>query len=210
VASAEGRLLGLSGASQLTLALTPGGGGDAGPRRQIIGFGRFQGIAFDEAHSRLLLTDRLREGIYAATLDAQGIGEPKLILKHRLLSEPTAIAVRGEAVFVASRKNQAVYRADLAKRTVTPLVRDVLEPAGLAISPDGTRLVVADAGEARIQEYLLASGILKTFLDGSPLREPRGVQIDRRGNVWVSDAWSRAILEFSPRGELLHRYAPRK
>jgi sugar lactone lactonase YvrE len=84
----------------------------------------------------------------------------------------------------------------------------VLDPAGLAISPDGTRLLVADAGEARIQEYLLASGRLKTFLDGSPLREPRGVQIDRRGHVWVADSWSRAILEFSPRGELLHRYAP--
>lgn len=193
---------------QVTIALIPGLTGSMGPIRRSLGFSQLYGVAYDESMARLLFTDRVLGGIFSAPVTSNGIGKPVRLLSHRLLSEPTAIAAKSAGVFVASRERQTVYRVDLETEKVTPLVEDLLDPAAIAVSQDGKRLFVVDAGEAQIHEHILATGAQRIILKGSPLREPRALQVDRRGHLWVADAWARIVFEFSPEGKLLRRHFP--
>jgi hypothetical protein len=187
----------------VTLALTRIEGGAVPPSasqilRKFTGYGQFHGIDCDGAHQRLLLVDRLREGIYAVPLLPAGLGEPALLVRDSRIKEPVALVSSGSDVFVAVGGRRAVVRVNLETRTVQPVMQDLSEPADLALTPDGSRLLVVDAGQARILELDLRSGAIKERVGSAYLREPRGVQMDRRGHLWVADSWLGAVLEFVP------------
>ncbi len=71
-------------------------------------------------------------------------------------SAPNSLAVQGEALFVSNGNNDMIERIDLrqggivAKQRIvpSPLVSRLrgVGPSGMAVSPDGTRLYVAESG----------------------------------------------------------------
>jgi hypothetical protein len=209
VAGLSSRRLGQSDFWRVALTLT---GID---RKQVIsqmfsGYGQFLGIEFDAAHQRLLVVDYGRSAIYAIPLLAKSLGKPILLVRNAWLSEAVAIVSRGDDVFVAARGRRAVVQVNLKTREVTTLVRDLSEPADVALTADGTRLLVVDAGQARVLEYDLREKTTRELVGSEYLREPRAVQVDRRGNLWVADAWQGAVLEFAPKGGAPLRRIPQK
>lgn len=99
-----------------------------------------------------------------------------------------------------------VYR--LTEHGLAAMITDLVQPNGLALTPDGTRLYVADSGSdpSRLMAYDLAP-------DGHP-QNPRvlhkatagvydGFRLDRLGNLWV--AGQEGVICLAPDGTLLGR-----
>lgn len=98
-----------------------------------------------------------------------------------------------------------VYRFDPAKNELRVLVRDFDKPNGIALSPDGKRLYVADAGKPRhirVFDVLADGGIANSRVfceidQGSP----DGIRCDVDGRLWSTAGDGVRIYDVS--GKLL-------
>jgi serine/threonine protein kinase/DNA-binding SARP family transcriptional activator/DNA-binding beta-propeller fold protein YncE len=89
------------------------------------------------------------------------------------------------------------------------------DPGGIAIGPQG-HVYVADSGNNRVQELVLRRSppycTVVRFFGGRQgagpyeLHTPRGVAVDRRGNVYVADSANNRVQEFSPLGMHLRTF----
>ena len=98
--------------------------------------------------------------------------------------------------------------------------RDLVFPNGMARTPDGRTLIVAETFAARLTAFdILADGSLtarRTWAalsdhslatvgdclgSGAPL--PDGIALDTEGALWIGDAGGRAALRVAPGGEIL-------
>lgn len=106
-----------------------------------------------------------------------------------------------------------VFRVDPDSGRVTAAATDFVQPNGLAFSPDGKRLYVADSGASHdpdgphhIRAFeVAADGRLRggeVFATVDP-GIPDGVRVDLHGNVWTSAGDGVHCL--TPQGELLGR-----
>ncbi len=127
-----------------------------------------------------------------------------------------AIAVAEDGtVFASDSKNHCVRRLrDGNVETIAGSGARFCEPHGLALHPDGS-LYVADSGNHAVRRLLLGddgatvttvAGGTKGFRDG-PLSEalfdtPRGLCIDRHGNVFVGDTGNGCLRRISPEGQV--------
>jgi gluconolactonase len=98
-----------------------------------------------------------------------------------------------------------VYRIDPQTGVVEAVVRDFVQPNGLAFSPDETRLYVADSGSPRhirvfdvVDGRALSSGRVFCTVDPGV---PDGFRFDIEGNLWTSAA--DGVHCFAPDGTLL-------
>lgn len=96
--------------------------------------------------------------------------------------------------------DHAVFRFDEVTGSLRPVVLDVEEPNGLAFSPDGRTLYVADSscvrkpagvGNRWIRVYDVVDGIRcknsRVFAEFAPDEGfPDGIAVDEHGNVWSS------------------------
>ncbi|MGD8457718.1 MAG: TIGR03663 family protein [Anaerolineales bacterium] len=86
------------------------------------------------------------------------------------------------------------------------------EPWGIAVSPDGNYIYVADTWNHRVQKFSSDGEFIKTWgffgQTGDPfeLWGPRDVATDPDGNVYVSDTGNKRIQVFSPQGEFLREF----
>jgi gluconolactonase len=98
-----------------------------------------------------------------------------------------------------------VYRHDPKTGRTTALVKDFVQPNGLAFSPDEKRLYVADSGTPRhIRVFDVAAD--GTLLDGRVFCTidkggPDGIRVDREGRVWSSAG--DGVHVFAPDGKRL-------
>lgn len=104
-----------------------------------------------------------------------------------------------------------VFRMDPETARLEPAVTDFTQPNGLAFSPDGTKLYIADSGASHdpdgprhIRAFQVGIGgrltggeVFATIDAGIP----DGLRVDVRGNVWTSAGDGVHCL--SPQGELL-------
>ncbi|MCV3243569.1 gluconolactonase [Mesorhizobium robiniae] len=107
-----------------------------------------------------------------------------------------------------------VYRFDEASGAVSAVITDLIQPNGLAFSPDESILYVSDTGASHVQGLPRAIKIYDVAEDGRSLR-PRGTlaeceagffdgfRVDRDGNIWASSA--DAVRVYSPDGTLIGR-----
>ncbi|WP_051464769.1 SMP-30/gluconolactonase/LRE family protein [Carnimonas nigrificans] len=99
-----------------------------------------------------------------------------------------------------------VYRFDPASGDIAQLTtKEVAKPNGLAFSPDGKVLYVADSSEEhhRIMAYDVRNHALtheREFVSVSP-GGPDGIDVDTKGNVWSSS--KEGLHIYSPDAELL-------
>jgi sugar lactone lactonase YvrE len=92
--------------------------------------------------------------------------------------------------------------------TVTPVADDLAFPNGMAISPDGATLVVAESYANRLTAYDLDGGV-GGGLDGrrvwadTPGDHPDGICFDAEGAIWYADVGNRHCVRVREGGEVL-------
>lgn len=103
-----------------------------------------------------------------------------------------------------------VFRFDPTTEELTPVVTDLVYPNGLAFSPDGSLLYVADtAGPARGVPYRIwvypveqgKCGPGRTFVELEEDKPSDGFRVDVEGRVWTSAGAS--VRVYAPDGALL-------
>ena len=86
------------------------------------------------------------------------------------------------------------------------------EPWGIAVSPDGSTVYVADTWNHRIQSFTADGEFIKTWgffgQAETPfaLWGPRDIAIDRLGNVYVTDTGNKRIVIYDPNGNFLNQF----
>lgn len=104
-----------------------------------------------------------------------------------------------------------VFRVDTATGRVEAAVTDFVQPNGLAFSPDGSRLYVADSGASHDADGPRHIRVFDVQRNGRvnggsvfatiDVGFPDGVRVDMQGNVWTGAG--DGVHCFSPQGELL-------
>jgi uncharacterized protein (TIGR03663 family) len=141
-----------------------------------------------------------------------------------LFNEPRDIAVASDgSLFIADSKNHRIVHIKDGEVVNTwgefsLLVDDITptgtfnEPWGIAISPDGRYVYVADTWNHRIQkfsssgEFITAWGLFGQTDDPFAFWGPRDVAIDPEGNVYVSNTGNKRIHVFTQNGDFLRQF----
>ncbi len=112
---------------------------------------------------------------------------------HRAtFSNPYGLAVDLHlALYVADAKDKKAYK--VVGGAVTPL-GDFVDPYGIAVSPDGSKVYVADAGAKTVVEITSTGvrSVVDTFAD------PYGVAVDGSGTLYVADPGSKHVWKLTP------------
>jgi sugar lactone lactonase YvrE len=92
------------------------------------------------------------------------------------------------------------------ERKVRVVAADLAFPNGMAITPDGRTLVVAESYASRLTAYVIgAEGTLddrRVWAD-TPSDHPDGICIDAEGAVWYADVGNRRCVRVREGGEIL-------
>lgn len=198
-----------------------GFGGDGGPASQAQ-LKQPHSIVFDHDGALLICdigNNRIRRvdsktGIidtYAGTGDKLPTpdGAP---LKGTPLNGPRAIDVDAKGnLYLALREGNAIYRIDPSAKVITHVagtgekgytgdggpakIAKLSGPKGVALSPDGRSLYIADTESHTIRRIDLKDGTIQTVL--GDLKRPHGVFIDKKGTVYVADSENNRILRLT-------------
>jgi len=79
----------------------------------------------------------------------------------------------------------------------------IVHPMALAVSREGNLVYVADLRGSQVLVADMAKKTLRGFADGQVWQNPAGIAVDRKGNVYVSDARARRVVKLDPSGNLL-------
>ena len=125
-------------------------------------------LVIDADSGKLLRADR--DGKVVAQLDI-GREASQLVVDRK-----------HERAFVVDREHDQVLVVSLADGGVAKLdaIRTAAEPFGVALSPNGSMLLVTQVADQRLTAFDTGSGFEKWSLDLGP--EPRGVSISPDGN----------------------------
>ena len=125
------------------------------------------------------------------------------------LNGPVGLAYAGgNTVYVTEYLAGAVSRVNLETGTIIGIASNLLQPEGIAITPDG-RLVVAEVGSQRLIAIDQSTGEVETVADGLPiglaggddLPEPflfTGVAVQADGSIIFSSDIDNAIYRVHP------------
>lgn len=182
----------------------------------------------------------LREDLQEGTLDVvlvdtyndQKLTSPNDVIVSKTgiiyFSDPDYGTNRLEGNTTKLQESNRVYRFDPASENITAVVEDMLRPNGLCLSPDETKLYVAESGAVEpinhvydpdgpkgVRAYdLSADGTLTSngeWFVRTTTEEGvvDGIKSDEHGNVWIS-SW-KGVFVYSPSGErLAHIKTPGK
>ncbi|MBG29330.1 MAG: hypothetical protein CMI31_04925 [Opitutae bacterium] len=94
-------------------------------------------------------------------------------------------------VYASSPDEGVIYKIFPEKGKVDILNRDMVRADGLAITPDGTRLVVTEPDAARLLVYSLENELsgsvpVATLDFSGPAESPQGVAFDQTGHLYVA------------------------
>jgi DNA-binding beta-propeller fold protein YncE len=224
-----------------TIAGTGGKGyrGDSGPASQAllngpfdVGFDPGGNLYFSDTFNHCIRRVDARTGMIATLA---GCGEPGYSgdsgpATRARFNEPYGIAVdKSGNVYVADRHNHCVRRIDAASGTMTtfagngssgfsgddgPAARAAMvEPNGLALDPEQSRLYIADVADHRVRVVDLASAIIWTFAgtgeaehrgDGGPATRAgiygaRAVEVAADGTVYILERQGSTLRAVDPR-----------
>lgn len=167
------------------------------------------GVLYDDA-GRLFVADPgqgvvhvmdTRNGSYSTIA---GSGE------YRLIS-PIALAQDEKGgLFITDSAGNAIYRYDIAARTMTPFLRGLGRPTGIAYNRKNKLLYVSETNYNRVLA-IDENGNQRLAIGGGDSVEalfnrPTDVAVDDRGRVYVTDPLNYKIKIFSAEGLLLREF----
>lgn len=141
-------------------------------------------------------------GRLAARTDANGFPLPGALQGYVNFVFPSAIAARGQDVYVADSGKRKLYRIDTGLQVVSEVSGvDVLTWTRVQVAPDGS-LFVLDATQTKVLRYTRGGRLMLTYSD--PLTTARiadfkvSESLDR---VLVLDALSQQLVALHPAGK---------
>ena len=142
----------------------------------------------------VLLPVLLLESACQAPLAASG--KPTGVPLARRFRRPVALVAvdGGRQLLVANRDSGTISRIDVAKRRVLDETSIGGRPSDLAVTPDGRRVLVADAGRRQIVVLDLGKGQPAAVARVPLADEPAQLVVDPRGGwAGVTSPWSRSL-----------------
>lgn len=117
---------------------------------------------------------------------------------------PTAVAARGNYVYVVDSGRRQIFRYDLAQQSMTPFA-DYAAGAvtAIALAPD-LSLYVADINARQVLHFSVDGRLLQRFGNDLELARPVAVLRDEfSGNLWVADSLYNHVVRFNSLGRVL-------
>jgi sugar lactone lactonase YvrE len=221
--------------------------GDGGPAERALLNGPFD-VGFD-ADGNLYFSDTFnhrirrvdgRTGIITTCAGSgeAGYGGDGGPATRARLNEPYGIAIdRAANVYIADRHNHCVRRVDGASGLITTFAGNgvavfagdggpaaqagMVEPNGLVLDADQTRLFIADVADHRVRVVDLASGMISTFAgtgeaehsgDGGPassagVHGARAVKVAADGTVYILERQGSTLRAVDPRSGIIRTVA---
>jgi DNA-binding beta-propeller fold protein YncE len=175
-----------------------------GTDRKILPIGKPYGVAFWQG--RVYVCDIVNPNVVILDLEKR---ETRLMFTRRgePMRQPTDIAIAPDGMkYVADRRVGRIFVFDAEDRHVSTLGKRGLIPAGVAVHGD----------ELYVPDFETQSILVLDRHKGNTLRSvgeagggpgqfirPLGVDIDREGNIYVTDAIRGRLQKFSADGELI-------
>ena len=172
--------------------------------------GGANGLAFDKdgnllacegAGGRIVAIDaKGKVTVVAGGYDGRGFNRP-----NDLWIDPKGGVYFSDPLYGRGSRRQDgehVYYVSPDRKKVIRVIDDMVRPNGLAGTPDGKTLYVADAGAGKTYRYAVnADGTLrdKTLFVA---KGSDGMKLDRKGNVYITAA---AVLVYDPAGRQIAR-----
>lgn len=117
---------------------------------------------------------------------------------------PTAVAARGNYVYVVDGGRRQIFRYDLAQQRMTPFA-DYAAGAvtAIALAPD-LSLYVADSQARQVLHFSVDGRLLQRFGNDLELARPVAVRRDEfSANLWVADSLYKHVVLFNSLGRVL-------
>nr|MDP2191900.1 hypothetical protein [Rhodoferax sp.] len=117
---------------------------------------------------------------------------------------PTAVAARGNYVYVVDGGRRQIFRYDLAQQTMTPFT-DYAAGAvsAITVAPD-LSLYVADTNARQVLHFSFDGRLLQRFSNDMEMARPVAVLLDESsGRLWVADSLRNQVLVFNSLGRVL-------
>ncbi|MBJ6801016.1 6-bladed beta-propeller [Geomonas propionica] len=113
-------------------------------------------------------------------------------------------------LFISDSGADTVYRYDLASGVISPFLREVARPTGIAYNKLNKLLYIAETGYSRVVAVDRSGGqklTIYTSKNGDGLfNRPVDLAVDGAGRVYVNDPLNYKINIFSPDGKLQHKF----
>jgi DNA-binding beta-propeller fold protein YncE len=122
-------------------------------------------------------------------------------------SPPETARIRFVTAFAApadldTSRSARLKRSVIGKSTALQLK----QPMGLAVSPDGNRLYVADYMLNHVVLVDLEKKVMDVFAPADPMGRVFGVALDRHENVYVTEAKNHEVLVFDRTGRRIRQF----
>ena len=176
-----------------------------GTDRKILPIGKPYGVAF--WRGRVYVCDIVNPNVVILDLEKR---ETRLMFTRRgePMRQPTDIAIAPDGMkYVVDRRVGRIFVFDAEDRHVSTLGKRGLIPVGVAVRGD----------ELYVPDFETQSVLVLDRHKGNTLRSigeagggpgqfirPLGIEIDREGNIYVTDAIRGRLQKFSPDGELIY------
>lgn len=128
---------------------------------------------------------------------------------HLTWQWPTAVAARGNYIYVVDGGRRQIFRYDLALQTMMPFTDyDASSVSGIAVARD-LSLFVADANARQVLHFAFDGRLLQKFANDMELTRPVAVLPDERSaNVLVADNLRSQIVVFNSLGRVVSALRP--
>jgi len=131
-----------------------------------------------------------------------------------MLASPVGIAIdKDGTIYITDSKKGAVYIfEDSGKKFVATIGRDIFRrPAGIAVNPNTSELLVVDTLQSRVFRFDLSDRMAKGSFGADGAAEgrfhyPTNICVTSNGEIIVSDALNFRVQVFSPEGHFLFTF----
>lgn len=167
------------------------------------------GVLFDDA-GRLFVTDT-GLGVVHLMDTKQGLYSRITAPEGGPFRSPIALAEDEQGgLYITDSTSGTVFRYDLVQRTVTPFLRELDRPTGMAYNRVNKLLYVAETGLGRIiavdgfgaQKYSISA----TRGGEMFFNRPTDLAVDRKGQLFVNDPLNYKVMTFTPEGLLVSQF----
>jgi tripartite motif-containing protein 71 len=166
--------------------------------------GAGNGYVLDQRRSRIVVFDRASAQT-PRSIGSEGSGPGQL-------QSPSALAIDGAGnIAVADYGNRRIARFNVSGQYLGSFPTDA-SPRGVAVSPDGSRIWVADAANHIVVYDPTGMELADYGGTGSKVGKfnaPAQIALDAGGNLWVADRGNNRIQELGPNGERLGAFGTR-
>ena len=160
------------------------------------------------AKGDLLVSDSENHTVQQFNINGEFIKE---IITPSEKIRPGAMLIKDKQVYIADLANHKILLYDEKGNKVNQIAANLSFPHGLAVDKQ-KKLWIGDAGQIPSLKVLTGAGILQNQYDldqdqKNYFKTIRGLAIDSKDRVYVTDAMANKVLVFDIKGKLLYQFA---